>query len=282
MPLIVMCGVPSSGKSTTATKVADYFQKEHGKVVNIVREDQLYRGLKNDILNDSRQEKELRGRLKYETQRLLNKDSVVIIDALNYIKGYRYELFCMSNAVPTRQVTIQCDISEAQAWEWNLTRPEDQAYKRDVFDNLIQRFEAPDPHNRWDSPYFSVLPNEELDYNAIYQSLFLNRVPKQNKSTLNKPVSASNFLSSLEKVTSDIIQALMEGTTHDKNLVGNTIEIKVPHSTVPIFIKPETALPNLAQLTRLKRQFLNLNKAGSVKGDFGETFVQYLNSQFGS
>jgi len=279
MPLVVMCGFPSSGKSTTANKVAEFLRSEHQKTVHIVREEELFRGLKNDILDDSRKEKELRAKLKSEAQRLLNKESVVIIDGLNYIKGYRYEIYCMSKAVPTRQVTIQCDISETQAWEWNSSRPDEEAYKRNVFDNLIQRFEAPDSQNRWDSPYFPVLPNEDLDYSKIYQSLFLIRPPKQNMSTQQNPLSSSNFLSSLEKVTSEIIQTILEAQKEHHD--GSNYEVKVPHSTVPVSFSADIPVPNLAQLTRLKRQFINLHKTGSVKGDVGVIFVQYLNSQFG-
>jgi tRNA uridine 5-carbamoylmethylation protein Kti12 len=42
---------------------------------------------KNDVLNDSKREKMIRGALKSESIRLLTKDSVVICDGLNYIKG---------------------------------------------------------------------------------------------------------------------------------------------------------------------------------------------------
>jgi len=112
---------------------------------------------------DSRKEKELRAKVKSEAQRLLSKNNVVIVDALNYIKGtlqkdflclnfqlpqfttiilvwgflllivgYRYEIFCMSKAVPTRQVTVQCDVSQEQAWLWNESRPENEQYNRSV------------------------------------------------------------------------------------------------------------------------------------------------------
>lgn len=44
---------------------------------------------KNAIFSDSRREKDLRGAMKAEVVRLLNKDDVTIFDAGNYIKGYR-------------------------------------------------------------------------------------------------------------------------------------------------------------------------------------------------
>lgn len=51
MPLVVICGYPASGKSTWATKLAEYLEKEEGKQVHIVREEEHFRGEKNDILD---------------------------------------------------------------------------------------------------------------------------------------------------------------------------------------------------------------------------------------
>lgn len=51
MPLVVMCGYPSSGKSTWAKKLSEYLEQEHGKQVHVVREEEHLRGDKNDILD---------------------------------------------------------------------------------------------------------------------------------------------------------------------------------------------------------------------------------------
>ena len=66
---------------------------------------------RNVTLSDSIKEKTLRSELKGQVLRHLTKDTVVILDALNYIKGYRYELYCASKSVKTTQVTVHCDIS---------------------------------------------------------------------------------------------------------------------------------------------------------------------------
>ena len=77
---------------------------------------------KNLTLSDSIKEKTLRSDLKSQVLRDLTKDTVVILDGLNYIKGYRYELYCASKSVKTTQVTVHCDISPPTAWSWNETR----------------------------------------------------------------------------------------------------------------------------------------------------------------
>ena len=62
-------------------------QKEKGKVVRVIDEAEYLRsGGRNAVLSDSKKEKELRGNLKSEVCRLLHKDEVVVLDALNYIK----------------------------------------------------------------------------------------------------------------------------------------------------------------------------------------------------
>ncbi|XP_046688943.1 protein KTI12 homolog, partial [Homalodisca vitripennis] len=53
-----------------------------------------------------KRKKKIRSILKSETLRLLGRDNVVILDAANYIKGYRYELYCASKNSKTTQVTV--------------------------------------------------------------------------------------------------------------------------------------------------------------------------------
>ena len=51
-------------------------------------------------------EKNLRAWLKSDVQRLLSKDTIVILDAINYIKGYRYEINCIAKSAKATQCTV--------------------------------------------------------------------------------------------------------------------------------------------------------------------------------
>ena len=55
---------------------------------------------------DSRQEKDTRGTLKSEVDRWLTKDNLVVLDSLNYIKGFRYELYCISRALSSPHCVV--------------------------------------------------------------------------------------------------------------------------------------------------------------------------------
>ncbi len=48
-----------------------------------------------------------RGEIKTAVERLLSKEAVVICDSLNYIKGFRYELFCRARSIGTLSCVVR-------------------------------------------------------------------------------------------------------------------------------------------------------------------------------
>ena len=91
MPLIILTGFPSSGKTKRGAELAEFFRKR-GKTVHVASENVAIPKAgfaKNEYFADSQKEKIVRSDLKSEAVRLLTKDNVVILDAGNYIKGKR-------------------------------------------------------------------------------------------------------------------------------------------------------------------------------------------------
>uniref|UniRef100_A0A3B4BI96 Protein KTI12 homolog n=1 Tax=Periophthalmus magnuspinnatus TaxID=409849 RepID=A0A3B4BI96_9GOBI len=94
MPLLIMCGFPCSGKTQRTKQLKLYLEQNCERKIHVVGDEAL--GLdRNSVYENSQKEKDARGALKAEVERKVNKDDVVILDSLNYIKGYRYELFCL-------------------------------------------------------------------------------------------------------------------------------------------------------------------------------------------
>lgn len=62
MPLVILCGLPSSGKTRRAGEVAELFQKQD-KEVHVVSDDFSLVG-KNQLYASSREEKTARANLK--------------------------------------------------------------------------------------------------------------------------------------------------------------------------------------------------------------------------
>lgn len=207
MPLIILSGLPSSGKSTRALELQKHFEETGKKVLTVSENFIVPKGghQKNDYFFDSQKEKMGRADLKSEALRLLTPTNVVILDAGNYIKGYRYELYCASKETRNNKITLFCGITKEQAWEFNQKRTvttqdlevavekldnSHVAYTKEIFDLVCQRFEEPQSNNRWDSPLFVCFPDEKLDVEGIEAAIFSKKPPKPNQSTQ----SVSSFL----------------------------------------------------------------------------------------
>lgn len=266
-----MTGIPCSGKTTRTLQLKEYFENKAGKHVEIISEiDTITKAGydKNSFYADSKKEKGVRSDVKSMTQQMLNQNDVLIIDGSNYIKGYRYEIYCMTKLYKTPQCTIHCDIPVEFAWLWNEGRPEVERYTREIFDGLVMRYETPDSNNRWDSPLFAISPEDELNFEEIYSALYLAKAPKPNLSTQCPPLLPTNYLYELDNITKQIVNNIINATQ-----MGAEDKIKIPGYNLTV-IAPR----NGAQLLRLQRQFITYSKMQQIEiNQIAPLFVQYLN-----
>ncbi|XP_036613712.1 protein KTI12 homolog [Trichosurus vulpecula] len=111
MPLVVLCGLPDSGRSRRADELRSALEAE-GRPVTVVRDaDVLGPGgpeALREAYSDSTREKALRAALKASVERDLGPRAVVLLDSLNYIKGFRYELYCLARAARTPLCLLYC------------------------------------------------------------------------------------------------------------------------------------------------------------------------------
>ncbi|CAG8606052.1 2446_t:CDS:2, partial [Acaulospora colombiana] len=234
MPLIIMCGIPSSGKTTCAKKVERYFvdkfaSQEKTGLVHLINDESL--GIKKDSYKaslaqqiDTRiEEKKTRASLISAVERLISKDSLLIADGMNYIKGFRYQLYCIARAIGTPHCVVYCGTPVDAARKWNSGRGE-EGYETSLFDELVSRFEEPDDRNRWDSPLFTVIYDDEaLPLEGIWDAVIVRKAKPPNLSTVAKPISETNYLYELEKITQEIVNAVLEAQKHDVGAGAVTI-----------------------------------------------------------
>ncbi|KAK9760975.1 kti12, chromatin associated, variant 2 [Basidiobolus ranarum] len=208
-------------------------------------------------------------------ERVLTKDDIVIADAMNYIKGFRYQLYCIARSMGTPHCTVHCGVPTNEAKKWNSERPD--GYEAQIFDELVTRYEEPEARNKWDSPLFTVLWDDPtVPAEEIWNALVLKKAPPPNLSTVSKPAIETNYLYELDKVTQDIVNAVLE--EQKSNLGSYTVTI--PNSTMKVKLPARSI--TLAELRRLRRQFVNINKMHTILdiSRISELFVQYLNTNF--
>ncbi|XP_017055057.1 protein KTI12 homolog [Drosophila ficusphila] len=294
MPIVVITGLPASGKSTRARQLRDHFV-ERGRKVHLISENEAVpKALfgKNAHAGDSQKEKVVRSDLKSEASRHLNMEDLVILDAGNYIKGYRYELYCMTKASRTTQCTLFCCIPQDQAWTFNCHRtatdelpgdseteqPADNSevpYTRETFDALCRRYEEPQSNNRWDSPLLVTLPEDTLDMDAIYKALYETQPLPPNQSTQNPPLGATNYLFELDNIMQSIIKEIL-GAVKIKAFG----QLRIPGSSSPV--KVATSM-NALQLNRLRQKFITSTCRASQTAptpleQVPQLFVQFINA----
>ncbi|KAJ3190418.1 kti12, chromatin associated [Gaertneriomyces sp. JEL0708] len=286
MPLIMMCGIPCSGKTTAAQKIKaeleTWIQQHPDELaarklslqpnVILLNEESLQLNRKEAYAN-GHEEKKARAALMSAVERHLTKDHVLICDSMNYIKGFRYQLYCITRALGTPHCVVHCGVTPQQAAEWNSSRPEELQYDAAVLDNLCTRFEEPDARNRWDAPLFTLIPDDPIPTQDIVDAVILRKPPPPNLSTVVKPLTETNYMHEMDRTTQEIVDALLEAQKE-----GRIGDIVVPKAGLKV--KLSGRMVTMSELRRLRRQYTNLNKVHTQPDArrVADSFVEYLNT----
>ncbi|KAJ2964092.1 hypothetical protein NQZ79_g934 [Umbelopsis isabellina] len=273
-----MTGFPSSGKTKRAEELKAFFEErckaENKKLrIHVVNDEML--GISKSAYREAKDEKKARGSLMSAVERLVSKDDLVIADGMNYIKGFRYQLYCIARAISTPHCVVHCGTPINLARQWNSEKG-DSAYPEDVFEDLVTRYEEPDGRNRWDSPLFTVIYDDPcVPQDKLWDAIILKKAPPPNLSTITKPVSETNFLYELDKATLDIINSVLET---QKNQGEGGLPMTVPRSSRKV-INPTRTI-TMSELRRHRRQFTSINKLHTSTNidTVADMFVDYLNT----
>ncbi|KAA0200046.1 Ribosome biogenesis protein YTM1 [Fasciolopsis buskii] len=286
MPLIVVCGYPCSGKSSVVAALVRSLQSLGFLQDLVVLPEPITvtssgEDPRANVYADSTKERELRGQHKSEVERILSggsqsnvastnpRRSVVIMDACNYIKGYRYELYCLAKSLKHPHAVLFCDASRESVMQWNAKI---QRYSSDLLLDMIARFEAPQASQRWDSPLFTVKPDlwssmEEINVDCmaseLKQTVLSDNVPsvRANRSTQLVQVAPTDFLQELERITQSVVDHILQAQALGAQSVGLPSSIRSSRGDSPkLSLINRPVKYNLPELTRLKRRYITLQR----------------------
>ncbi|GLE11512.1 hypothetical protein PINS_up023987, partial [Pythium insidiosum] len=221
-------------------------------------------------------EKISRGALRAATEQALNAKTIVVLDALNYIKGSRYEFFCKAalRAPPTASyVYVDTPVELALERNSHLEEP----YDPELIKAIASRFEVPNEKNRWDHPLFHVTPEaletEGLPLAQIADTLRFGQATKAGLATKRAPTVETSFVQELELVTAAIVDALV---AHQRD-GGIADRLVVPKASSELHLyRSMTA----AEARRHRRQFIKITQMVPCPvSELGDRFVEYLNQQ---
>ena len=106
MALITISGFPSSGKSTRAAQIQKFILNKD-PLLNVVIISDHSLGLSPNDYSQSSFEKSARATLFAAVQRHMAVNTILIVDSLNYIKGFRYQLYCAARELKLRTCTVR-------------------------------------------------------------------------------------------------------------------------------------------------------------------------------
>ncbi|THD26276.1 Ribosome biogenesis protein YTM1 [Fasciola hepatica] len=286
MPLIIVCGYPCSGKSSVVAALVLSLQSMGFTSDVLVLPEPFSTALNGDnpretIYADSKKERELRSHHKSEVERILSAGSrsgqamtnphrsVVIMDACNYIKGYRYELYCLAKSLKHPHAVLFCDTPRESVIQWNAKI---QRYSNDLLLDMIARFEAPQTSHRWDSPLFTVQPHlwssaEQIDVDSVaaelQQTVLSENAPsvKTNRSTQLAQVAPTDFLQEIERTTQSVVDHILQAQALGSQSVGLPSSFGSSSANAPqLSLINRPIQYSLPELTRFKRRYITLQK----------------------
>ncbi|MCJ1390559.1 hypothetical protein MMC18_003419 [Xylographa bjoerkii] len=291
MPLILLSGYPSSGKTHRAqqlfsdftARIASSSDPRHTRFTVIQINDQSL-GLSRDVYREAKTEKDARATAYSAVKRALGKECIVLCDGLNYIKGFRYQMYCEAKAVGTGSCVVHVGTPIPKCREINArllaNSAVDGGYAEDIFENLVFRYEEPNGMTRWDSPLFTIpYEDEGPPSKAIWEAMVGSdgkaRVVKPNLATVLTPATESDYLYELDKTTQEILQTIITWQRDHPGEGGG--DINLAKGTVELPASPLS----LPRLQRLRRQYISLNRQHTLaKNRIMENFVAYLNNSF--
>ncbi|KAK3191691.1 kti12, chromatin associated [Lecanicillium sp. MT-2017a] len=319
MPLIIVTGLPTSGKSTRAKQLHDYLANRNSDSkyrLHLISDDSLSISRTVYDLSPSAvpahtrsanaSEKDARAAIYGAVKRVLSDKDIVILDGLNYIKGWRYQLHCESKAMRTPSCILQigCGVDRAkqvneerlQARENKPGTPDKpEPYEQGNWDNLVFRYEEPNPMTRWDSPLFTLIwEDDEAQATRTFDSLWDaiagdgRKVVRPNQATEPRGRDASgDYLYVLDRETQYVVKRILEQQGDDG---GGDVKIPLNGEGQQDLVVelPAGSKVGLPKLQRHRRAFMGLNRGGigleavgNMAADRLRTlFVRYLNDAF--
>ncbi|KAN0114123.1 Chromatin associated protein KTI12 [Russula decolorans] len=296
MALVTFSGYPSSGKTHRAIQLKEHLIRRLAdpssnalRQVVVLSDDSL--NIDRSSYNDSRSEKLARATLFAAVHRHISRDTILVIDALNYIKGFRYQLYCAAREFKLRVCTVYVVATPELCKRWNTERQDDSGYSPETLDNLIARYEEPSSMVRWDSPLFTVpWSDSDLPIELIWKAITEGNVKPPNMGTQAVPKAPSDALHTLEQVSTSIVRAIMaeQGAS---GALGGRVALSLSETLKLRVTLPARSL-TLSELQRMRRQFVTVQKKAITLGtvekgtvDWSEEgvaqrFVDYLEENF--
>jgi tRNA uridine 5-carbamoylmethylation protein Kti12 len=185
--LIVLMGLPASGKSTVAQLLATELTKQCGLAIHVIGTDDVRQKLDHF---DPDLEPFIKDETLSKIQGFLKEDIIVINDDMNYFKSMRHELKQIAHANQAHFVLIHIATPLETALTWN----EDRGFPipQGVIQRVHKKFDQPGTYT-WDNPLLTIHPEETSPTSAVAEivtkilPILESPIPQPTTSQISPP-----------------------------------------------------------------------------------------------
>jgi protein KTI12 len=168
---------------------------------------------RNTAFKDVENEKKVLGLLRAAVERWLTKKRLVILDSLNFIKGFRYELYCRAREVGTPHCVVFCDVDQETSRKWNDSR-------------LFKKHDSIYANESESKQPLSISSSSDIKYSLDLSKLSISSEQKSDlSSSSSASISSSSSSSSTAKITTETTATT---TTSRHSSVSNTSSTSSP------------------------------------------------------
>ncbi|MFX1496412.1 MAG: adenylyl-sulfate kinase [Promethearchaeota archaeon] len=253
--LIILVGLPASGKSTIATILKHIIEKRYENVnVEIIDTDQIRYSINPNKFN-YKKEQLVRKKSLNKVKNELKRGSIVISDDLNYYTSMRHDLKQIAENYKKKYFIIHIATPLEKCIEWNKNRG--FFIPQEVIFNISKKFDHFDNYN-WDSPLISIDPSKSMNLKGELDKLVILIEEKLAIETTRKDPKRNRILKQrnhekLDKITRDLVRKISQNDEYHP-LMKKVSKLRKE------FIRKN--IDNLIDKTQIKEEFLKfLNKS---------------------
>ena len=213
----MLCGLPSSGKTTISKNVASLLEDKHGISTMVVSSDD-FRNMLSYSSKGFKPERETSVKTLYEKAIAtgLENGFLVISDDMNYYKSMRSDLRQIAKRSGSDYDIVFVDTPVEQAVKWNQERG--SPIPSSLIDEINQKLDPPKGDYKWDTPLVIVDPSKQSfeEIADIIVSAVLKRLENPIRS---KPKKVEEDEKSLRArgIERETRKSMMEIMTRYKN-----------------------------------------------------------------
>ncbi len=215
--LLILCGLPSSGKTTISKNVASLLEDKYGILTMVVSSDD-FRDMLSYSSKGFKPERETSIKVLYEKAIAtgLENGFLVISDDLNYYKSMRSDLRQIAKRSGSDYDIVYVDTPVEQAIKWNQERG--SPIPSSMIEEVNQKIDPPKGDYKWDTPLAVVDPSKQSfeEIANIIVSAVLKRLENPIRSKPKKVVEDEKSLRT-RGIERETRKSMMEIMTRYKN-----------------------------------------------------------------